>query len=308
MPQFLTTSGTAHLIEDIIIRAKTKLVLITPYLKLSRILFERLTEANQRGVKIQLVYGKSELHNAERKQLDALNNMELLYLENLHAKCYHNESTLLVSSMNLYEFSEKNNREMGIVLTRRDDEECFADALAEAQSIIMAAQTVTTTKRTTTVNPPTASAATASSPQREFDHHLKGRRVHELLRQNAPNAYTFKIRREPHAMGDGYTTVVSARDFPRRGIDFQFDGSIRFDFANSRDYQTLKETRRNYIDNILSDYRCYWNRDVIQIYAAKNYQFKQWQRITCKLSRKRLIHYNLRSCKLLFCTTASLLS
>lgn len=43
MAEFLTTHGTAFHIESIIARAKRRLVLITPYLQLSRALYERLT-------------------------------------------------------------------------------------------------------------------------------------------------------------------------------------------------------------------------------------------------------------------------
>jgi hypothetical protein len=82
MPQFLTTSGTSHHI-DIIIISKTELVLLSPlYLKLSRISSERLTEANQRGVNIVGVW-KSELKPSERKQVEAPYRVTLF--ENLHA-------------------------------------------------------------------------------------------------------------------------------------------------------------------------------------------------------------------------------
>jgi hypothetical protein len=94
-----------------LIRAKTELVLITPYLKLSRILSERLAEVNQRDVNTTLVYSKSKLHAEEQKCLATLTLLKLIYLEDLHAKCYYNESILIISSMDLYE-SCKNNREM----------------------------------------------------------------------------------------------------------------------------------------------------------------------------------------------------
>lgn len=270
MPQFLTTSGTSHLIEDIIIKAKSELVLITPYLKLSRILFERLTEANHRGVRIRLVYGKSELHANERRQLDALTNIELLFLGNLHAKCYFNESTLIVSSMNLYEFSEKNNREMGIVLTRRDDEECFADALAEAHSIIAAARGgVPQIHLPAVVKEPVAPVLKV---QPEYDQAVMVQQVFEMLKQKSTFSKRFSIETTPHpSTKDKMSAVVTAQDFPRRGINFKFGGDLRFDFTNGEDYRAVKEAHQAQVNNLLGDYRCFWNRDVLQIYAAKNY-------------------------------------
>ena len=270
MPQFLTTSGTSHLIEDIIIKAKSELVLITPYLKLSRILFERLTEANHRGLRIRLVYGKSELHVNERRQLDALTNIELLFLGNLHAQGYFNESTLIVSSMNLYEFSEKNNREMGIVLTRRDDGECFADALAEAHSIITAARGgIPEIPQPIVVEEP---AAPALKDKQEYDQATMVQQVFEMLKQKSTFGKRFSIETSPHPLTkDKMSSVVTAQDFPRRGINFKFAGDLRFDFTNSDDYRAVKEAQQEQVSDLLGNYRCFWNRDVLQIYAAKNY-------------------------------------
>jgi hypothetical protein len=286
MPQFLTTSGTSHLIEDIIIKASAELVLITPYLKLSRILAERLTEADKKGVRIRLVYGKSELHPSEKRQLDAMTNVELLYLENLHAKCYFNENALIVASMNLYEFSEKNNREMGILLTRRDDSECFADALAEAHSIMSAAKPVGRQKVATallsktqissqqvTANPPPLLIAKKPDEKPEYEFALMIQKAYDLLKHGPSYRTKVRIQKEPHSFQSGkmqYT--VFATDFPRRGIDLKFDGSIRFDFVQSEDYHVVRDTQRHQIDRLLAGYRCYWNRDVIQIYAAENYR------------------------------------
>jgi hypothetical protein len=274
MPQFLTTSGTAHYIEDIIIRAKTELVLITPYLKLSRILFERLTEADAKGVKIKLVYGKSELRADEKKRLAALTHLELLYLENLHAKCYYNETTLIISSMNLYEFSEKNNREMGIALTLREDANCFADALAEANSILTAARgSLFSTKSSVPTSSLDEPAADSANPVKKFDYHQKTCLFFELLNKEADFTAEFVIRTEPHAFGGGSSTIITATDFPYSGVNFSYDGAIRLDFRDSRKYQSIKSLKQSYFNTILVDYRCYWNRDVIQVYSAKKYEY-----------------------------------
>ena len=56
-------------------------------------------------------------------------------MKNLHAKCYLNEQSAVIGSMNMYEFSEKNNREMGVLVTKEDDPEVFKDAWKETKSI-----------------------------------------------------------------------------------------------------------------------------------------------------------------------------
>lgn len=136
MAKFLTTSGTSYHIEDIIIKAKHTLVLVSPFLQLSKTLFERLGDATKRGVEIKIIYGKDELKPNEKNSLAELKNLKLFYLENLHAKCYFNESEMVITSMNMYQFSEKNNREMGVYIDSKSDKELFDQAVNETLSII----------------------------------------------------------------------------------------------------------------------------------------------------------------------------
>lgn len=136
MAQFLTTKGAAFYIEEVISNAQSKLFLLSPFLQLSTIFFERLKDADYRKVHITIVYGKSELKRDEKERLAALRNVTLYFCENLHAKCYYNETHMVLTSMNMYEYSETKNREMGILITKNDDEELFNKAVAEAMSIV----------------------------------------------------------------------------------------------------------------------------------------------------------------------------
>ena len=136
MAKFLTTRGTSSQIEDIINSAKNRLVLISPFLQLSETLFQTLKGADRRKVKITLVHGKRELKPEERSQLKQLDNLSLRFLENLHAKCFFNEEHMVITSMNLYDFSEQNNREMGVLLSTKDDGDVFRDAVKEAKLIV----------------------------------------------------------------------------------------------------------------------------------------------------------------------------
>src|SRR5690606_13617598 len=58
------------------------------------------------------------------------------------AKCYLNEEICIVTSLNLYEFSQVNNNEMGILLRRSEDGEIYKDAYEEAQRIIRISEEV----------------------------------------------------------------------------------------------------------------------------------------------------------------------
>lgn len=136
MAEFLTTHGTSYHIENIIKDAKKKLVLISPYLQLSQNFLERLMDADKQNVNMTLVYGKDELKSDEREKLKQLKNLSLYYFENIHAKCFFNEDCMVITSMNMYEFSEQNNREMGVLIRAKTDSDIFDDAAKEADSII----------------------------------------------------------------------------------------------------------------------------------------------------------------------------
>lgn len=138
MAEFLTTDGISSEITNIIRNAGSQVTLITPYLKLSDILFERLKDADRRGKKINLVYGKDELKPDEKSKLKQLANLSLYFSKELHAKCYYNEESMVIASMNLHEYSQQHNREMGILLSLKDDHDVFVfnEARTEAESIV----------------------------------------------------------------------------------------------------------------------------------------------------------------------------
>ena len=140
MAEFLTTTGISHHIENIIVEAKSKLVLVSPYLKIHKTFYERLKDVSNRGVKIIIIYGKDELKPNERNSLAELKNIELHYFQNLHAKCYFNEKKMVISSMNMHEFSEKNNREMGVLIDKSIDKDIFQKAVDETLSILKSSE------------------------------------------------------------------------------------------------------------------------------------------------------------------------
>jgi PLD-like domain len=138
MAEFLTTHGTAFQIENVIAGARATLTLVSPFLKLSKTLTERLQDAARRGVTITIVFGKEELEREQEDILSGLAGARLYFLPNLHAKCYFNEDRMVITSMNMYEFSEKHNREMGILLEA--GEAAYKTALREVDSIIAASE------------------------------------------------------------------------------------------------------------------------------------------------------------------------
>lgn len=137
MAKYLHTQAISAAVVDLLKGAKQKLYLISPYLKLSDTLRDRLRDKNDERVPTYIIFGKSELAPAELEFLHGLKHVRLFYSKNLHAKCYLNESQMIITSMNLYEFSQQNNREMGVLIDRKVDGDLavYEDAWSDILSI-----------------------------------------------------------------------------------------------------------------------------------------------------------------------------
>ena len=136
MAKFLNTSATNYFLEELIKDAKDRLILISPFLKLNDRMKELLADKNRLKIDVRIVYGKSELQPEEINWLKELTYIRTSFCKNLHAKCYLNEELCIITSLNLYEFSQVNNNEMGVLIRRSDDAELYKDAYEEAQRII----------------------------------------------------------------------------------------------------------------------------------------------------------------------------
>ena len=136
MAKFLNTSATNYFLEELIKSASDRLILISPFLKLNDRIKELLADKNRLKIDVRIVYGKSELQPQEIEWLRGMTYIRTSFCKNLHAKCYMNEEMCIVTSLNLYEFSQVNNNEMGILIQRADDSQLYKDAYEEAQRII----------------------------------------------------------------------------------------------------------------------------------------------------------------------------
>ncbi|MCW5619950.1 MAG: phospholipase D family protein [Burkholderiales bacterium] len=142
MAKFLNTSATNYFLEELIKDAKDRLVLISPFLKLNDRMKELLADKNRLKIDVRIVYGKSELQPEEINWLKELTYIRTSFCKNLHAKCYLNEEICIITSLNLYEFSQINNNEMGVLIRRGDDAELYKDAYEESQRIIRISEEV----------------------------------------------------------------------------------------------------------------------------------------------------------------------
>lgn len=138
MAKYLRTSSITAELETLIRDAKKELYIISPYLKLSDNMKELLNDKEREKVDVRIIFGKQELAPTEMSYLEKLKYVRLYFSKNLHAKCYLNENKMIIASMNLYEFSQQHNREMGILIDTANeaDKEVYEEASNDIESIM----------------------------------------------------------------------------------------------------------------------------------------------------------------------------
>lgn len=122
MAKFLADEQLNVAIRDIIEKANSELVIVSPYIKLhDRIKSSLNQHSNNHELNISVVFGKNEQDLSKSISREDLlfftkfPNVRIKYESRLHAKYFANESYSLITSMNLYDFSQNNNIEVGIL-------------------------------------------------------------------------------------------------------------------------------------------------------------------------------------------------
>ncbi len=166
MAKYLRTSGISSGIDELIREAKERVYIISPYLKLSDQIKELLQDKEREKVDVRLIFGKQELNPTEMSFLQSLKYVRLYFSKNLHAKCYLNEHRMIIASMNLYEFSQQNNKEMGILVDAsvEGDKQVYDDAWKDIQSILQNAQDFAYAKVDKDAPPPSRQVEVKQSP------------------------------------------------------------------------------------------------------------------------------------------------
>lgn len=136
MAKFLNTTGVSYHLEELIKNTKDKIVLISPYLQFHKRVKDHLENLNIQKRDIRIIYRENKLQFEENNWLESQIGIRTSLCNSLHAKCYINENEAIVTSMNLYSFSQQNNDEMGIHVTKENDTELYNDIYEEVQRLL----------------------------------------------------------------------------------------------------------------------------------------------------------------------------
>lgn len=121
MSQFLTGKKLEECVYNIIWEAEKTLLIVSPYVKLDEY-FKKLFDHHEFNHKLHivLVFGKNEMNIKRSMRVEDFDffkkfpNVSIIYVSNLHAKYYGNEKKGVITSINLYDYSFKNNIEFGV--------------------------------------------------------------------------------------------------------------------------------------------------------------------------------------------------
>lgn len=139
MAEFLDTQGVSAGLSQTIKNANERLVIISPYLQVSHHIQQLLADTN---VPVSLVCRQEQLKESDR-WIENLPSVKVYFHKDLHAKCYLNEEQAILTSMNLYQFSQENNLEMGLLVSRRGQEmPLYEDIRKEADRFIRVSKVI----------------------------------------------------------------------------------------------------------------------------------------------------------------------
>lgn len=280
MAIFLNTTKYNHWIPRLINESKDELVLIVPYIQTSENIYETLLQADKRDVEITLVYRENKLSSTEKEKLKNLNNINLLHHPNIHCKCYYNGDFLILGSMNLYEYSEKNNREMGILLHREsikeadsqfgfgsaDKRDLFIDAVNEIREIING-----------------ASLEKVSSKAKETAFTIDIIKTYKELEQDhcdRINQYFLNKKFEPYEYAPNKFKAICKNYFDK--IDVLNDGyriAIDINIPENEREKLYEKWMKTYEEYEFKGFKYYWNYYKSDILLYRDFNF-DWESIT----------------------------
>ena len=140
-PRFYFDGDVESAVRRLIKEAREEIIIVSPYNKFWINLKDDLHDALERGVAVSLIYRKGE-NLSDIKWLEK-EGATVLPVERLHSKLYVNETTALVTSMNLVESSAINSKEICARFDGPEREELvrYAHRLADRSDAHLAQQT-----------------------------------------------------------------------------------------------------------------------------------------------------------------------
>ena len=140
--EFLSSVGTSYQIDRLISEAGSEIVFFAPVLKLHESIILKFQHADQRNVRITLVYGKERSQLRGQRWYREFKNLRILYHDKLNTFFYRNEKELILTSMALSDLSGNLRSDMGLLISKIKDRKAYEDGIYEQELLIEHAEEV----------------------------------------------------------------------------------------------------------------------------------------------------------------------
>ena len=140
--EFLSSVGNSYQIDRLISEATGEIVFFSPVLKLHESIILRFNQADQRNVRITLLFGKERNQTRGQRWFKEFKNLRILYHDKLNSCIYRNEKELVISSMGLSDLSSGVHSDMGVLITKLRNRKAFEDGIYEQELLIEHAEEI----------------------------------------------------------------------------------------------------------------------------------------------------------------------
>ena len=137
MAKYLDTSHISSELMELLKEARERIILVTYSLQVNTQIQERLKTKSKLGTlgEITLIYGNTKPKQSELQWMAEIDDLKVFQKKNLHAKCYINEKKAIICSMNLYDYSQTTNVEMGFLITKEEDPEAYEKMMEDIDDL-----------------------------------------------------------------------------------------------------------------------------------------------------------------------------
>ena len=140
--EFLSSVGTSYQIDRLLSEATNEIVLFSPTLKLHESVILRFQQADQRNVRITLLYGQDRTQIRGHRWFKEFKNLRILYHDKLNTCLYRNEKELIMTSMGLSDLGASVYSDMGVLINKLRDRKAYEDGIYEQELLVELAEEV----------------------------------------------------------------------------------------------------------------------------------------------------------------------
>jgi hypothetical protein len=219
MAKYLDTSQISSELMQLLKEAKERIILVTYSLQVNTQIQERLKTKSKIGTlaEITLIYGNTKPKKAELEWMSEIDDLKVWQKKNLHAKCYINENKAIISSMNLYDYSQTTNVEMGFLITKEGDPEAYDKMMEDIADLRINGERVKPWLSEETVTIPTSAVAKEKQKNSQYSKLSYNQQIKKQLLESLRNELSshFKQKAQSILSDDNILEIVSKNNLSK---------------------------------------------------------------------------------------------